>query len=96
MPEPPPDQGHRFVYVQSRGLLEHCVRTRVEALDNVEVRYGARVEDITATDSHVTGVRVAHATEPIVADLVIDAMGRGGKTCTGSINWASNARRKTS
>lgn len=35
MPDPPPDTGRRFLYVQSRGLLEHCVRSRVAALDNV-------------------------------------------------------------
>jgi len=80
MPTPPPDTGQRFIYVQSRGLLEHCVRARVTALDNVELRYGARVEDITADGDRVTGVRVAHGGEPIAAELVVDAMGRGGKT----------------
>ena len=80
MPTPRPDDGQRFIYVQSRGLLEHCVRTRVAALDNVELRYGARVEDVTAEGGRVTGVKVQHAAEPIAADLVIDAMGRGGKT----------------
>jgi 2-polyprenyl-6-methoxyphenol hydroxylase-like FAD-dependent oxidoreductase len=80
MPKPPPDSGDRFIYVQSRGLLEHCVRVRVAALDNVELRYEARVEDITADGGRVTGVRVANARAPIAADLVIDAMGRGGKT----------------
>jgi 2-polyprenyl-6-methoxyphenol hydroxylase-like FAD-dependent oxidoreductase len=79
-PTPRPDDGQRFVYVQSRGLLEQCVRSRVAALDNVELCYAARVEDITAEDGRVTGVKVAHAAEPISADLVIDAMGRGGKT----------------
>jgi len=80
MPTPLPDDGRRFVYVQSRGLLEHCVRRRVAALDNVELRYAARVEDITSEGERVTGVKVAHAPAPIRADLVIDAMGRGGKT----------------
>jgi len=80
MPEPPPDDGKRFAYVQSRGLLELCVRSRVAMLDNVELRYGARVEDVTAEDGRVRGVKLAHAAEPIRADLVIDAMGRGGKT----------------
>jgi 2-polyprenyl-6-methoxyphenol hydroxylase-like FAD-dependent oxidoreductase len=80
MPKPPPDNGQRFVYVQTRGLLEHCLRSRVAALPNVELRYAARVEDITAEDGRVTGVKVAHADATISADLVIDAMGRGGKT----------------
>jgi 2-polyprenyl-6-methoxyphenol hydroxylase-like FAD-dependent oxidoreductase len=56
------------------------VRSRVAALDNVELRYAARVEDITAQDARVTGVKVAHAAEPILADLVIDATGRAGQT----------------
>jgi 2-polyprenyl-6-methoxyphenol hydroxylase-like FAD-dependent oxidoreductase len=80
MPNPPPDNGERLTYVQSRGLLEHCVRARVAALDNVEVRYAARVENITADGERVTGVNVASDREPIAAELVIDAMGRGGKT----------------
>src|SRR5690349_8122860 len=65
MPKPPPDTGMRFVYVQSRGLLEQCVRRRVAALDNVEFQYGARVEDITSEDGRVTGVKVAQTAEPI-------------------------------
>jgi 2-polyprenyl-6-methoxyphenol hydroxylase-like FAD-dependent oxidoreductase len=80
LPKPPPDTGRRFLYVQSRGLLELCVRARVAALDNVEIRYGARVEDITSEAGRVTGVKVAQSAEPITADLVVDAMGRGGKT----------------
>jgi 2-polyprenyl-6-methoxyphenol hydroxylase-like FAD-dependent oxidoreductase len=56
------------------------VRSRVAALDNVEFRYEARVEDVTTEAGRVTGVKIAHTTEPISADLVIDAMGRGGKT----------------
>jgi 2-polyprenyl-6-methoxyphenol hydroxylase-like FAD-dependent oxidoreductase len=79
MPKPRPDTGERLLYVQTRGLLEYCVRSRVAALGNVELRYEARVEDITAEAGRVTGVRLAHAAEPIAADLVIDAMGRGGK-----------------
>jgi 2-polyprenyl-6-methoxyphenol hydroxylase-like FAD-dependent oxidoreductase len=80
MPEPRPDTGERFVYVQSRGLLEHCIRSRLATLDNVELRYSARVDDITATCGRVTGVKLAHSNEVITADLVVDAMGRGGKT----------------
>ena len=80
MPNPRPDDGERLLYVQSRGLLEHCVRTRVAALDNVAIRYGARVEDIAFDGGRVTGVKLANVAEPIAADLVIDAMGRGGKT----------------
>lgn len=33
MPKPPLETGERFVYVQSRALLEHTVRSRVAALE---------------------------------------------------------------
>ena len=80
MPKPRPDDGKRLSYVQSRGLLEHCVRSHVGKLDNVEFCYSARVEDIAAESGRIIGVKVAHSAEPVLADLVIDAMGRAGKT----------------
>lgn len=78
-PDPWPDNGTRPIHVQTRGLLEATVRRRVEALDNVTLRYGARVDDIAASDGHVTGVRLESG-EVVEAQLVIDALGRGGRT----------------
>jgi 2-polyprenyl-6-methoxyphenol hydroxylase-like FAD-dependent oxidoreductase len=78
MPEPPPDDGSRPLYVQSRGLLEHCIRRRVRALPNVEIRYRATVEDICARDGAACGVRLVDGHE-LECDLVIDAAGRGGR-----------------
>lgn len=79
-PNPRPDNGMRVVYVQTRGLLEHCVRRRVRAIENVEVRDGTSVVDIVSSEGHVEGVRVGDGSETVAADLVVDALGRGGRT----------------
>lgn len=79
LPEPRPDDGERPVYVQTRGLLEGCVRRRIAALSNVELRYRSRVQDVIADAGRVTGVQLEDGTA-LAADLVVDAMGRGGRT----------------
>lgn len=79
MPDPPPDTGQRPVYVQSRAMLEGCIRRRVEALPNVTFRYRARATDILGDSHNASGVRLESG-ETISADLVIDALGRGGRT----------------
>ncbi|MDD9935432.1 MAG: tryptophan 7-halogenase [Myxococcales bacterium] len=78
-PEPPPDTGERETYVQTRALLEHTVRKHVEAIDNVHTRYGSKVSGITSSEGRVTGVTFEGGDE-LAADLVIDALGKGGKT----------------
>ncbi len=80
MPEPPPDSGQRLLYVQTRGLLEHCLRVRVSALDNVEVRYGTRVDGVLGADGRVRGVTLGDGAHSLEADLGVDALGRGSKT----------------
>ena len=81
VPEPPPDTGERLVYVQTRPLLEHCVRARVEAIGNIETRYRTKVEGVVSMrDGQVTGVTVAGSQAPVEADLIIDALGTAGKT----------------
>lgn len=80
-PEPPPDSGERPLYVQTRPMLEHCVRARVEAIPNVKTRYGAGIQDVVTQDGVVTGVVVEGAPgDPVAVDLLIDAMGQRGKT----------------
>jgi 2-polyprenyl-6-methoxyphenol hydroxylase-like FAD-dependent oxidoreductase len=64
----------------TRPFLEHCVRTRVNALPNVTIRDGVQVRDLIAPDpARVSGVQVETAdgsTERIAADLVVDASGK--------------------
>ncbi len=77
VPEPPADSGDRFMYVQTRGLLEHCVRARVEAIPNVTPRYETSVSDVAVRDGRVSGVILAGSPgQQVDADLVIDATGR--------------------
>jgi 2-polyprenyl-6-methoxyphenol hydroxylase-like FAD-dependent oxidoreductase len=78
----PPKQPLRF-YLQTRPFLESYVRRRVRKLANVTVLDGHIVKDLASTDSAVTGARVTSpgGDEAVTsADLVVDAMGRGGRT----------------
>jgi 2-polyprenyl-6-methoxyphenol hydroxylase-like FAD-dependent oxidoreductase len=80
----------------SRPLLEWTVRTRVAALDNVEIREGGSVNglEIDARRDRVVGVHVASG-ERVSADLVVDATGRPART----VDWLVDAgypRPKTS
>ncbi|WP_169814189.1 NAD(P)/FAD-dependent oxidoreductase [Nocardia mexicana] len=66
----------------SRPFLESHVRARVAALPNVTVRDDAAVAGLIAVDGGIGGVRVMRREadeEPIRADLVVDAMGRGSR-----------------
>jgi len=74
-PEPP--KAGASLYCQTRGLLEHIVRKRVEALPNVETRYETPVRDPLIVGSRVTGVRIQG--EDLEADLVVDAAGRASR-----------------
>jgi 2-polyprenyl-6-methoxyphenol hydroxylase-like FAD-dependent oxidoreductase len=62
-------------YVQTRPVLEACVRRRVLSLPNVELRIRTRVEALVHDERRVTGVRTANG-ETLASDLVIDASGR--------------------
>ncbi len=66
--------------VQSRALLEHCIRKFVEALPNVDCRYQTRVTAPVLKDGAVVGVCVAPDAQELEADLVIDASGRVSQT----------------
>ena len=61
----------------SRPFLEAAVRSRVLRLPNLTLRQDSHVEGLTASsdNSHVTGVQLAG--EALLADLVVDATGRG-------------------
>lgn len=66
--------------VQSRALLEHCIRTQVEALPNVEFLTQCRVTSPMIQDDAIVGVHVAPSDRALRADLVIDASGRVSQT----------------
>jgi 2-polyprenyl-6-methoxyphenol hydroxylase-like FAD-dependent oxidoreductase len=72
-------------YAASRPTIEHTVRRRVESCTNTTLRQHCRVTEVLASPNGeaVTGVRYENGdggTETIVADLVVDASGRGALT----------------
>lgn len=62
----------------SRPFIEGFVRARTVVLTNVTLRQGCQVEGLETDGGRVTGVRVGG--EPLMADLVVDATGRGTKS----------------
>ncbi len=74
------------VYMPSRPLLEWLVRQRLQAMSNVTILDGHDVAEFksTADRNRVTGVRVVNrdngAERELMADVVMDAMGRGTNT----------------
>lgn len=75
---------------QSRALLEHLLRRRVRAYSpNIEQRFGATVRGLVydSADKRVAGVEVETnaGMQPLSADLVVDATGRGAA----GIRWLS-------
>lgn len=70
----------------SRPLIEAAIRSRVRALPNVSLCDGHQATGLCTTPSRqrVTGVRAAgpagHGSRTFLADLVIDASGRGSRT----------------
>ena len=71
-----------------RPYLEHCIRTRVRELPNIDFRPGVAVAELLANEdnSRVTGVKIQSSdnnskkTEELRADLIIDASGRGSQS----------------
>ena len=74
------------VYLPSRPLLECKVRQRLQAIGNVTIMGGHDVAELkwTADRNRVIGVRVVNrdggAERELMADVVMDAMGRGAHT----------------
>jgi len=80
-PEPvalPP--GFPRTHIQTRALLEHCLRKRVEAVSNIEVRYDTMVRRPLTDGERITGVVSENGGDAVEADLVIDASGRVSRT----------------
>jgi 2-polyprenyl-6-methoxyphenol hydroxylase-like FAD-dependent oxidoreductase len=74
------------VHMPSRPFLECHVRRRLQATRNVTILAGHDVAELTSTPdrARVTGVRVVNrdggAERELMADVVMDAMGRGAQT----------------
>lgn len=72
-------------HIVGRAKLEWLVRRRVQAIPNVSIQTGRDVIQLLFDNSRqtVTGVKVesraTHATEDVLADLVVDASGRNTK-----------------
>lgn len=69
----------------SRPLLESRVRDRLAAIPHVKIVDRCEVVGLHVTGGQVTGARIAHrggnaVSELLDADLVVDAMGRAGRT----------------
>ncbi|WP_204045245.1 FAD-dependent oxidoreductase [Acrocarpospora phusangensis] len=90
--------GHRLVrghlgptmLQPTRATLEHAVRQRVAALPGVEFVQGCDVTGLTTEGGRVTGARFTRRgdggqEETVQADLVVDALGRSGR----SLEWMS-------
>ena len=71
-----------IIYIQTRGLLEHCVRARVESLPGITTRYRSRVVGLHVVAGRVAGVDLEAGAghETISGELVVDATGAGSRT----------------
>lgn len=82
----PIDPDEMAIYMPSRPFLEWQVRRRLQAIRNVTILGGHDVAGLTSTAdrNRVTGVRVVNrdggAERELMADVVMDATGRGGHT----------------
>ncbi len=66
---------HGTMYVQTRPLLEHCVRNRVRTVSNIRFRHDTIVEGPVTDGGRVRGVKI-RGDNALRADLVVDASGR--------------------
>ena len=76
---PDPVEDGAMTYVQTRPQLELNVRRRVESVPNIELRYDSLVDGPITDGDRVVGVQLRDS-EPITAELVVDASGRN--SCT--------------
>ncbi|MFT7131983.1 MAG: 2-polyprenyl-6-methoxyphenol hydroxylase-like FAD-dependent oxidoreductase [Cyclobacteriaceae bacterium] len=67
-------------HFQTRGLLEHCIRKRIEEIPNITTRYETLVREPLVLDGKITGVKISGSDEEIEAELTIDATGRVSRT----------------
>jgi 2-polyprenyl-6-methoxyphenol hydroxylase-like FAD-dependent oxidoreductase len=67
-----------------RPLLEGIIRERVRSIPNVQFWDGCQVEDLISSSDNrrITGIKIygEKAARPLLADLVVDATGRGSNS----------------
>ncbi len=68
------------IRMQTRPLLEHCLRQCVAATARIELRDGTKVTAPLTEGDQIIGVRIDGENASIEADLVVDAGGRAGLT----------------
>ncbi len=74
------------IWFQTRPLLEEHMRRRVRARSNVELRFGVAVDQPIHAEGVVRGVRLRDGSE-LLADLVVDATGRGTHSPGWLVDW---------
>ena len=74
--------------LQTRPLLEACLREDLQARSGVSLRFDAAIDEpvFDAAAGEVRGVRLASG-EVLAADLVVDATGRGTRSPTWFERW---------
>lgn len=70
------------VRLQTRGLLEHCIRKEIEALPNVQFMAAAEATDPIFEAGRIVGVELGDIGIRLMADLVLDASGRRTRSLT--------------
>lgn len=77
-----PEPASLVNYFATRPFIEAHIRRRLRALANVTVLDGHDIVDLVGGQGRVTGVRVARGDLEVtlLADLVVDATGRGSRT----------------
>jgi 2-polyprenyl-6-methoxyphenol hydroxylase-like FAD-dependent oxidoreductase len=85
----------RKARMQTRPLLEHCIRKAVERLPNATLRNETNIGEAIFDAGAMTGVRVKTTGEEIHANLIVDASGRASQTLGWLDQLGSNRPQET-
>lgn len=66
------------MWMQTRPLLEHCLRESLAGFANVEQRFDCPIDAPVHDDGRITGIRLRDGAV-LDADVVVDATGRGSR-----------------
>jgi 2-polyprenyl-6-methoxyphenol hydroxylase-like FAD-dependent oxidoreductase len=91
------DHKQMSMYFPSRPLLEAAIRRRVEAIDNVDIRGGTDVAELTVTADRrrVTGVTVTDGDGTASQDLAFRDENRTGDVCVVVVDSGARPIRHT-